>query len=128
MFARYAVVALIASFAVAAVISPGCDPCASCNTKKASPTATATGTQTPTPTATATVIPPTNVGSGAVENGNTGNTFINCTAGSGLVENNVVVLVINALGAEITITPPAEGPGMPPWNLIDSQTVNGDYQ
>ena len=70
MFARYAVLALIASFALAAVISPGCDPCPKCTAKKLTPTVTLTPfsptpirfTPTPTasgkatPTATATVV------------------------------------------------------------------------
>ena len=91
-------------------------------------TATPTPTTTATPTATPTNVAPVNTGSGAVDNGTAGNTFINCTAGSGLVENNVVILAINVLGSGVTITPPGASGGHPAWNLIDSQTVNGDYQ
>ena len=65
MFARYAIPVLIASFALAAVISPGCDPCPKCVEKKASPTptesvfptATATTTSKASPTATSTAMP-----------------------------------------------------------------------
>ncbi len=141
MFARYAIFTLIAAFSLAAVVSPGCDPCPKCThaavvspTATSTTTATATATATPTTTATATPtstptpITPSNQGSGAVENGVAGAAFINCTAGSGLKENNLVILAISVLGTGVTITPPATTTGIPPWNLIDSETVNGDYQ
>src|ERR1700694_2231255 len=69
MFARYAIPALIASFTLAALISPGCDPCPKCVHKKRvvptptltpfspTPTPTATLSRTATPSPTATVMP-----------------------------------------------------------------------
>jgi hypothetical protein len=65
--------------------------------------------------------------SGAVDNGVAGNTFINCTAGTGLIPGELVLLAINTLSVGTTITPPAAGPGIPAWSLIDPQTLNGDY-
>jgi len=76
------------------------------------------------------VVAPSNTGSGAVDNGTAGNTFIDCTAGSGLELNNLVILSINVLGSGVTITPPATDVvgGHPAWNLVDTQMVNGDYE
>ena len=106
------------------------------STPTPTPTPTTTPTLTPTPTPTTTATPtatptlsaPSNRSSGAVDNGTAGNAFINCTSGSGLQEHDLVILAINTLGSGIAITPPATSAGHPAWNLIDSQTVNGDYQ
>jgi hypothetical protein len=74
-----------------------------------------------------TTITPSNTSSGGIDNGLAGNTFIKCSAGTGLSQNNLVLLGINTLSVGTTITPPATGPGHPAWNLIDTETVNGDY-
>ena len=91
------------------------------------PTTTATPTPTPTPTTTPTPVSPSIQGSGSVDNGSAGNTFINCTAGSSLVQNNVVILAINVLSGTATITPPSASTGHPAWNLVDTKVVGGDY-
>jgi hypothetical protein len=85
---------------------------------------------TATPTPTPTIVAPSNRSSGAVDNGTAGNTIINCSSGSGLFENDLVILVINVLGQGVAINPPATDliGGHPAWNLENTQNVNGDYE
>ena len=77
----------------------------------------------------AAIFAPSNTSSGGIDNGLAGNTFVNCSAGTGLSPHNLVLLGINILSASATISPPQTdiANGHPPWNLIDPETVNGDY-
>src|SRR5262249_3706 len=90
-------------------------------------------TLTSTPTATATMmIPPLNKNSGSADNGITGGTKINCMAGTGLAQNELVLLAINLISPDsppgVSITPPAPGPGIPSWNQIGSTISVGNYE
>jgi hypothetical protein len=84
-------------------------------------------TAMPTPASPATIAPLLK-NSGEVDNGLLGSTSILCAAGTGLAQNELVILAINTLSGDTTITPPPTGPGSPPWNLISFPSpVNGDY-
>ena len=79
------------------------------------------GSATPTP------IAPLIKNSGGVDNHREGNSVIECSAGTGLVENELIILAINALSGDTTIVAPPTSTGHPVWNLINSQPANNDY-
>jgi hypothetical protein len=85
---------------------------------------TATATATPAPGA---AMAPTNTSSGGIDNGlgGTGLGSINCSAGSGLTQNNLILLAVNILGTGVIVTPPAGRV----WVQIGTTiTLNGDSE